>query len=185
MGHLGLFDQRDCGRERFDRTRVFAGRGIRDGSCNSGTADGSVPRHNLLELGLTQLGCYAVLGERTTWRFSSRPRPRSARGRSALGVKMRRWTLSRRGTMWRGSAVGMTAGVTALVEEGRIHMRSRTLPGATHRWAPTGAALHVAGWSLPRSWRSRWKATWSPVYRRSIPVRSWSSGRRIIHEPVT
>lgn len=85
----------------------------------------------------------------------------------------------------RGSTVRVTAGVAALVEEGRIHVRSRTLPGATHDWAAVGATLHVTGGSLSRSGRSRWEATWSSVHRRSIPVGSWSSGRRIIHEPVT
>lgn len=77
----------------------------------------------------------------------------------------------------------MAAGVAALVEEGRIHVRSRTLSGATHtRWTPV--ALHV-GWSLAGAGRSRRVATRSSVHWRSIPVGSWSSGRRIIHEPVT
>lgn len=129
--------------------------------CNSGTANGAVPRHNLLELGLTQLGCYAVLGERTTRRFTARSGPRSTGCRSALGVKVRWRALARGWAMrTRGSTVRVTAGVAALVEEGRIHVRSRTLSGATHRRTAVGAALHVTGRSLPRSGRSRWEATW-------------------------
>ena len=184
VGHLGLLDQRDGRREGFDRTRVLSGRGIRDGSvrrggrktiisyktrvrmaetwlpCNSGTADGAVPRHYLLELGLTKLGRYAVLGERTTRRFTAWSGPRSTRGRSTLGIKVGRGTLARgRAMRARGSTVGMTAGVAALVEEGRIHVRSRTLSGATHRWASVGTTLHVARWSLSRSGWARWEAT--------------------------
>lgn len=92
VGHLGLLDQRDGRREGFNRTGVLSGGGIRDGSSNSGTANGAVPRHNLLELGLAQLGCYAVLGEGTTRRFPTWARPWSAGCRTALGVKVGRGT---------------------------------------------------------------------------------------------